>query len=219
MRIYLHLTPNQEIVPYGYQPALVGAMHKWLGENSLHDELSLYSLSWLGKGIPRKKGLDFPEGTSFFISAPDPELLSKMVNGVFKGHEIRWGMEVKEVTIQRTPKMGDRQKFFAQSPILLKRRIDEEKYQKYFYAGDDMADTIMTDILIRKLERQGLPTAVKASFDRSYPYPKVKKTNYRGIDIKGSLCPVIVEGDPRAVAFAWEVGLGNSTGIGFGALI
>jgi len=30
---------------------------------------------------------------------------------------------------------------------------------------------------------------------------------------------VIVEGDPRAVQFAWEVGVGNSTGIGFGALV
>jgi CRISPR-associated endoribonuclease Cas6 len=42
---------------------------------------------------------------------------------------------------------------------------------------------------------------------------------YRDINIKGTLCPVIVEGDPRAVQFAWEVGVGNSTGIGFGAII
>ena len=92
MRIHLHLTPNRQIVPYNYQPALVGALHKWLGHNNLHDELSLYSLSWLSKGTPRKNGLDFPHGSTFYISAPNPELLSKMVNGVLAGHEIRWGM-------------------------------------------------------------------------------------------------------------------------------
>jgi CRISPR/Cas system endoribonuclease Cas6 (RAMP superfamily) len=29
---------------------------------------------------------------------------------------------------------------------------------------------------------------------------------------------VIIKGTPEQLAFAWNVGLGNSTGIGFGAL-
>ena len=219
MRIYLQLSPNTEIVPYDYQQTLVGAFHKWLGKNALHDELSLYSLSWLDKGSPRKQGLDFPNGSTFFISAPDPDLLAKLVNGVFKGHQVRWGMEVQEVTIQRTPKLGNKQKFFAQSPILLKRRLEDEKYHKYFFPGDELSDTIMTDILHRKLTQMNLSTDVSLRYDSTYPHPKIKKIKYKGIDIKGALCPVIVEGDPRAVAFAWEVGVGNSTGIGFGALI
>jgi hypothetical protein len=43
MRIYLHLTPNTEPVPFNYQRALVGTFHRWLGENELHDDISLYS--------------------------------------------------------------------------------------------------------------------------------------------------------------------------------
>ena len=42
--------------------------------------------------------------------------------------------------------------------------------------------------------------------------------NYNGVENKASWCPVIVEGKPETKAFAWNVGLGNSTGIGLGAI-
>ena len=69
MRIYLHLSPNRELVPFNYQQSLVGAFHRWLGENELHDEISLYSLSWLQGGVAGKEGLDFPQGATFCIRA------------------------------------------------------------------------------------------------------------------------------------------------------
>jgi CRISPR/Cas system endoribonuclease Cas6 (RAMP superfamily) len=31
-------------------------------------------------------------------------------------------------------------------------------------------------------------------------------------------CPIIIKGKPETKLFAWNVGLGNSTGIGFGAI-
>jgi CRISPR-associated endoribonuclease Cas6 len=218
MRIYLHLTPNTEIVPFNYQQNLVGAFHKWLGKNELHDDMSSYSLSWLNNGTPRRNGLDFQNGSTFFVSAPNSDFLSKMIDGLSQGYKIRWGMEVNQVTIQRTPKFGKRQRFLAQSPILIKRKVEEERYHKFYFPKDKEANIFMTETLQQKLEKEGLTTDVKVSFDPSYNNPKIKKTIYKNIDIKGTLCPVIVEGDPRAVAFAWEVGIGNSTGIGFGAL-
>ncbi len=218
MRIYLHLTPNTEPVPYDYQQRLVGAFHKWLGENELHDEISLYSLSWLSHGNPRGRGLDFPNGSTFQVSAPDDVLLSKMVQGVFQGHQISWGMEVAEVSIQRTPDFGERWRFIAQSPVLVKRKREGEPHQHYFYPSDAESNGLMTETLRHKLERFGLATDVTVAFDPEYRNPRIKKVRYRDIDIKATLCPVIVQGDPRAVQFAWEVGVGNSTGIGFGAL-
>ena len=47
MRLHFFLTPNRQPVPFSYQHFLTGAFHKWLGANELHDNLSLYSLSWL----------------------------------------------------------------------------------------------------------------------------------------------------------------------------
>jgi len=219
MRIHLHLSPNREIVPYNYQPILVGAFHKWLGENNLHDEVSLYSLSWLTHGKSSKKGLNFPSGSSFYVSAPDQALLTKLIQGVFKGHAIRWGMEVEEVNIQRTPAFGNKQRFLAQSPILIKRRIPEANQQEYYFPGDENADKLLTETLQTKLKNAGLDYKATMRFDPDYKNPRQKMVQYRNINIKATLCPVIVEGDERAVQFAWEVGAGNSTGIGFGALI
>jgi len=218
MRIYFHLSPNRELVPFNYQQYLVGAFHKWLGENSLHDEVSLYSLSWLSGGGVRGKGLDFPTGSTFFISAPSDDLLSDLIKGAMANHPIRWGMEVTNITIQRTPDFGIKQRFMVQSPVLIKRKIDTAKQQEYYYPGDKESNTLLTETITTKLKRAGLNYQAEVSFDPNYKNPKTKKITYKNLDIKATYCPVIITGDPRAVQFAWEVGVGSSTGIGFGAL-
>ncbi|MCB0642126.1 MAG: CRISPR-associated endoribonuclease Cas6 [Phaeodactylibacter sp.] len=218
MRIYWELSPNTEIVPFNYQVALVGALHRWLGENDLHDEISLYSLSWLTGGQRRQGGLDFPGGSTFWLSTPDNQLLAEIMAGLQTGWHVRWGMEVQSVTLQKTPNFGESQRFFAQSPVLVKRRQEGEAADQYYYYNDDAADALLTETLRHKLRRAGRSEAVSVCFDRSYPKAKTRMVNYKGIKIRASSCPVIVSGDPAAVSFAWEVGVGNSTGIGFGAL-
>ena len=225
MRIYLHLSPNTEIVPFNYQQKLVGAFHKWLGINELHDALSLYSLSWLRHlGNPKyktdkaKTGLVFPYGAEMFISSPLPDLHTKSVEGIFKDQHINWGMYVQEVRMRTTPDFGEQHRFIAQSPILIQRQHGDDKHKKYYFHSDPESDDYLTETLRRKLARASLPQDVNVRFDLEYPKPYIKMIRYHNIDIKGSMCPVIVEGDPQAVAFAWEVGVGNSTGIGFGAL-
>lgn len=220
MRIYLQLTPNTEPVPFNYQQSLVGAFHKWLGENELHDDISLYSLSWLQGGRMRrdKKGYDFQYGAEFCISSPLEDLHQKSVSGIFKDQSIRWGMRVAEVTMKPTPDFGAEHRFLVQSPILIKRERSAGKHQQYYFYDDLVADQYMTETLQKKLNRSNLSTEVSVAFDRSFPNPHTKKITFNQIDIKASVCPVIVKGDPEAVRFAWDVGVGNSTGIGFGAL-
>lgn len=220
MRIYLRLTPNTEIVPFNYQRALVGAFHKWLGENELHDEISLYSLSWLYGGKMRwdKKGYDFRDGAEFFISSPLEGLHKSAVSGLFKDETIQWGMRVEEVRMRTTPDFGERQRFFAQSPIFIKKRREEDNGQQFVFPGDADANALMTATLQKKLGRAGLNCNASVAFDPEYQNPKTKKITFNKIDLIGTFCPVIVEGDPEAVRFAWDVGAGHSTGIGFGAL-
>lgn len=217
MRIYLHLTANTEQVPFNYQAMLVGALHKWLGPNELHDDISLYSLSWLKGSKAGKGGLDFPKGASLSISSADDNFLLSVYNGIAKDQLIRWGMRVKEITLRATPDFGHEQRFLVDSPVLVKRKASTDKHDQYYYPNHPEADGYLTETLQRKLEKAGLPTDVTVAFDKSYA-PKIKMIQYRDLSIKASFCPVIVSGNPRAVAFAWEVGVGNSTGIGFGAL-
>lgn len=216
MRIYFHLTRNHELVPFNYQRNLVGAFHKWLGENELHDQLSLYSMSWLSHGEKRGKGLDFQNGSTFSISSPNPEFLAQLLQGVQDGHEIAWGMRVDHLTVQRTPNFGKRKVFFADSPVHLKEWIDDK--QEYVSPNDQQADELLTRVLHSKLDRAGISARADVSFDKSYPKKREKMITYKGINIKAWFCPVIVEGDEQAVSFAWDVGAGHSTGIGFGAL-
>jgi len=220
MRIYFQLTANTEPVPYNYQPALVGAFHKWLGENELHDEISLYSLSWLRGGSMRKdkEGLDFKRGAVFSISSPLEDLHQQAVSGVFKDQDIRWGMRVAEVRLCPTPDFGAEHRFLAQSPILIKRNRPDGNGQQFYFPTDPEANEFLTDTLRWKLQKFGLNKSATVAFDQTYPSPKVKLVDYKGIQIKATQCPVIIKGDPQAVAFAWDVGVGNSTGIGFGAV-
>lgn len=217
MRIYFQLTPNTQPVPFNYQHKLVSLFHRWLGHNELHDDISLYSLSWLQNGRARKGSLDFPHGAQFHISAPDQNLLAELISGIHAGWKVGWGMEIHSVTLQRTPDFGPQRRFIARSPILVQRR-NEDGQQKYYFPKDENVDEYLTETLRHKLNRAQLTADVQVAFDHDFPNPKIKGIQYKGLHIKACACPVIVKGDPRAVAFAWEVGIGNSTGIGFVAV-
>jgi CRISPR-associated endoribonuclease Cas6 len=120
--------------------------------------------------------------------------------------------------MRTTPDFGERQRFFAQSPIFIKKRREEDNGQQFVFPGDEDANALMTATLQKKLERAGLNYEAAVAFDPEYQNPKTKKITFNKIDLIGTFCPVIVEGDPEAVRFAWDVGVGHSTGIGFGAL-
>ena len=59
---------------------------------------------------------------------------------------------------------------------------------------------------------------LEISFDLKYPKAGTKLIDYSGIKNRANWCPVIIKGKPETKLFAWNVGLGNSTGIGFGAI-
>lgn len=217
MRIHITTTPSKEIVPFNYQPALTGALHKWIGKNKIHDSLSLYSFSWLKGGQAKKDGLLFESGASFFISMYDNILLKKVIEGIREKPDINYGLEVTDVLIQEDEEFGTRHTFYAASPILIKRRLNGKI--KHYTWDDDKAGELLTETLQNKLDTAGIEGEnVNVKFDSTYQYAKTKIIKYNGIGNKVNLCPVIIKGTPEQLTFAWNVGLGNSTGIGFGAI-
>lgn len=217
MRINLFTKRNLSIVPYDNVPVLVGTIHKWLGQNDLHDLVSLYSFSWLKGGKRGNGGLYFPNGAQFFISAHDSALIKKLIGGIQDDPTINFGLKVESISIQETPHFGERESFSLASPVLIKRREGEKV--RHFLFFDNEADDLLTETLKTKLKKVGLDTnGVQVAFQRDYPFPKTKLVNYNGIGNKASICPITVNGTPEQIGFAWNVGIGNSTGIGFGAL-
>ena len=218
MRIHLKLkTPNQ-IIPFDHQPLLTGTIHKWLGWNNEHGNVSLYSFSWLQGGKKEKSSLRFNKEASLFFSAHDPELIMKIVKGIQQDPTLFHGLEVAEITIQEDPDFSDREIFLVASPIFIKRKI-ADKIEHIIY-NDPRAAGCLKETLQTKLQKAGLfDDDFVIRFDESYPKAGTKKVTYNGVENRANWCPVIIEGKPETKLFAWNVGLGNSTGIGFGALI
>lgn len=217
MRIHFLLTPNTQTVPFDYQHFLVGVFHKWMGRNEIHDEISLYSLSWLQCGKMIKDGFNFSEGARWFISFWDEKIGKQIIADAMKEPDVCCGMRVAEIQIEENPNFGSIEKFTAASPIFI-RKYDENRRAKHLTVHDKDADYLLTETLKRKLKTAKLDLDVKVSFDKNYFKPKTKLVKINEVENRANFCPVIIEGDPNAVKFAWNVGVGHSTGCGFGAL-
>lgn len=217
MRLHFLLTPNSQTVPFSYQNFLIGTFHKWMGWNEIHNEISLYSLSWLQGGKKVKNGFDFPKSARWFISFWDEEIGKQLIMNAMKDPSVCCGMSVKEIQIQETPQFGAKEKFIAASPIFI-RKYDEKRKAIHLTTIDEDVDYYLTETLKKKLKTANLDSDVKVSFDKTYINPKTKLVKVNGIENRANFCPVIIEGDPEAIRFAWNVGLGHSTGCGFGAI-
>lgn len=217
MRLHLTISKNKLIVPYDHIPVLVGTLHKWLGQNEWHNQISFHSFSWL-KGAERgNDGLYFQRGAEWFISSFDKEFIKRLIVGIQDDPIINYGLMVKSITIQEDPRFTESHVFTLASPVLIKRR-EGERIKHYIFSDKEAGD-LLTETLITKLKKAGLNyDGVQISFDLSYHSPKTKLVNYNGIGNRASFCPVTIKGTPEQIAFAWNVGIGNSTGIGFGAL-
>jgi CRISPR-associated endoribonuclease Cas6 len=218
MRIHLKTTPNKESVPFNYQHKMVGILHKWLGLNDLHGNPALYSFSWLLNAKVNGQGLDYPSGAKFFISFHDETYLKKVVKTILEDPEMCYGISVTDVSIEENPDLADKTLFQCASPIFIKR-FDGEKTVHYTFE-DENAGKLLEETLLYKMEMAGLPKdeTLKITFAPYANKPKVKLIDYRGIKNKASQCSVIIAGKPETKVFAWNVGLGSSTGIGFGAI-
>jgi CRISPR-associated endoribonuclease Cas6 len=217
MRIFIRIRSDNKPVPFNYQPILTGAIHKWIGVNEIHDKTSMYSFSWLDGGSKNGDHLIFEKETNFDFSSYDKNLLKKVIAGIQLDPTINYGLEVSEVVITKTPLFRDKEIFHVSSPVLVKRR--EQDKEIHFTYDQVETDHLLTETLKTKLRRAGLDdNNVHVAFDRGYPGAKTKIVYYKNIGNKTSICPVIIEGSKEQIAFAWNVGVGNSTGIGFGAL-
>ena len=222
MRLHLYLEAAQA-VPFDYLPALKSAFHRWAGHNeALHDGLSLYSFGWLHGGRAGRGGIRFADGANWFISAPDEPLIHALVSGAFRAPDLDLGLTVREVRMQAAPAFAaGEQAFRVASPVFLKHEPEMGRPADHLLPGHELADELLTHILRRKLQQAGLADAGAAvRFDPAFiATAKTKLFKYKQVQCRASICPVLVSGSAEQIGFAWEVGVGHSTGIGCGALV
>lgn len=225
MRLNLTLSPNTDPVPFNHLHRLTGTFHKWLGpENELHDGPSLYALGWLKGGQAEDGALAFPEGARWHLSFYNDGAAKAVLDGLLQDPSVFAGMRVTEAQQQTTPSFSGGYRFDVDAPVLARRRRDDGS-REYLLYDDERADEALTRTLRVKVRAAGLdlnPESIRVRFDRGSDGARTKLATIEkgghAIKHKGSECPVIVEGPPAAVQFAWNVGIGELTGSGFGAV-
>ncbi|MBR9778087.1 MAG: CRISPR-associated endoribonuclease Cas6 [Cytophagales bacterium] len=219
MRLHIKINANKSIVSFDHIPQLVGTIHKWIGEqNDYHGSTSMYSFSWLQGGRKGNGGLYFPKGASFFISTFDEILLKQIIHGIREEPSLFAGMDVQEIRIQQTPCFsGGSECFNVASPVLVK--VKEGERVKHCLYDDPESSEALTQSMVRKLELAGIDSVgLSIAFDQEYRSAHTKLINYKGVKNRANVCPVLVKGSNEQIGFIWNVGIGHSTGIGFGAL-
>lgn len=223
MRLHIKTTPSKQTIDFNHLHLLTGTIHKWFGKNEFHDSISLYSFSNLTGGKASKNGLDFPNGANFFISCWNNEQAKLLVTGIQNDPELFFGLKACEIVLQENPELATKTTFQVGSPIYIQRNLENGR-KKFYYFDDEESTKLLTETLTTKMISAGLleDESLKITFDQNYRKKSTKKIDYkRGnqiTKIRASWCPVIIEGKPETKIFAWNVGLGNSTGIGFGAI-
>lgn len=221
MRLNLILTANKHPVPFDYQHSLTEVFNRWTDTRELKNKIKLFSLSWLQGSKAVDGNLNFPQGARWFISFYGSWATNKLIDVIKNDPEIFYGMRVASVRAQTTPHFGSRFVFKVGSPVLA-RSLNNRNPDRHFVYNEPEANQILTLTLREKINAAGLGEShsnVKVSFDSSYPFAKTKLVRINERANKTSVCPVIVEGTPEALEFAWNVGVGHGTGEGFGALM
>lgn len=217
MRIHIKIKTSKIIIPFNHQHLLTGTIHKWIGWNNDHGKISLYSFSRLEGAKANKTGLKFESGTSFFVSAVNPDLIKKVIAGIQTDPTMFNGLQVSEIILQEDPDLSERDLFFVASPIFIKRRVDNNIDHILFQ--DPRSNACLKETLSTKMKEVGIVDATfDIAFDKNHTRAASKKIDYNGIANRTSWCNVIIKGKPETKAFIWNIGIGNSTGIGFGAI-
>ena len=221
MRLQLQLTPNTQPVPFDHLHQLTGALHKWLGQNDIHDGISLYSFGWLRGGDSRNGALMFPKGATWSISFFDDERARQSLKGMLDKPVLGFGMNLLEIREVDPPVFQEQHYFMTDGSAIVVRQKRADGSRAYILWDNPDADEILTQSFRRKLATAGFDGEdldVTVRFDRTYRAARTRKITIKGAQHRGSECPVIIAGTPEAQYFAWTAGLGELTGSGFGAL-
>lgn len=166
----------------------------------------------------KDNALHFPNGATMFISFYDEQIAKQIIKSILDEPEMFSGLKVLGITIDKDPQLKERELFHCASPVFIKRKLADGSV-KHFSYKDIEANQYLKETLLLKMKQVGLEDdTLDIQFDTTFSRKKTKLVNYHGIGNKACLCPVIIKAKPETKLFAWNVGIGNCTGIGFGAI-
>lgn len=195
-----------------------GFVNKLLGENNpYHGKFSKYSVSRLQNGMYLDGNVIFTNGAFLTISSCDNEFIDKIVLSLtYNRNELYISnLKFRKFEISEFDVHSEYDIIRTTSPIRLQTK------DKFITFEDDEFVSHLRDKSIKKLIYNGLNEKVANTLDFELFHPENAKIRFYNINGCKNICSqvmLLVRGNKEARKLIYELGLGSSTGFGFGSV-
>ena len=232
-------------LPINYNHLLTGVIYRFLAESNpeyasfLHNEgylaaekrFKLFTFSQLMAERRRIAGdkIHFRSTLTWYVSSPVEQFLSHFADTLLTEGQLSLGhreLQIKDVTIPRVPRFQSEMRFRCLSPIVMttSRERDGKRVMHYCMPDDPVLSDLIRQNLMRKHEaihgRDPYDDTLSFAFDKAYIDRRqgrvTRLVDYKGIKIKGVMCPFRVSGSPSLIQIGYECGFGDKNSAGFG---
>ena len=232
-------------LPINYNHLLTSAIYRFLTESNpeyasfLHNEgygdeqrrFKLFTFSQLMAERRRVTGdrIRFGSTLAWWVSSPVETFLSHFADTLLTEGRLTLGghqLQVKDVSVPRIPRFQSEMRFRCLSPITMStvRERDGKQVMHYCLPDDPAFSGLVRQNLIRKHEviHGRLPSndAFTLEFDKNYIDRKrgrvTRLIDFKGIKVRGVLCPFSVSGSRALIQIGYECGFGDKNSAGFG---
>ena len=232
-------------LPINYNHLLVGAVYRFLTESNpeyadfLHVDgykvaekrFKLFTFSQLMAERRQITGdqIHFRSTLTWFVSSPIDQFLIHFADTLLTEGRLTVGscqLKVKDVKVARVPRFRSEMEFRCLSPIVMSavRINDGQRRTHYCLPDDSELSELIRQNLIRKHEaiheRTPQDDTLSFRFDQRYIRRKQERVtrlvDFKGIKIRGILCPFRVSGSVALIQTGYECGFGDKNSAGFG---
>ncbi|MCY3723655.1 MAG: CRISPR-associated endoribonuclease Cas6 [Candidatus Poribacteria bacterium] len=236
---------NGITLPINYNYPLAGVIYRFLTESDpeyaafLHKEgyaaaekrFKLFTFSQLMAERRRITGatIHFGSTLTWYITSPVERFLSHFADTLLTEGRLSIGqhqLRIKDVTVPRIPRFQPEMYFRCLSPITMstKRERDGKQVMHYCLPEDPAFSELIRQNLIRKHEaihgRAPHDDTLTFTFDKGYIDRRqgrvTRLVDYKGIKIRGVMCPFDVSGSIPLIQIGYECGFGDKNSAGFG---
>jgi CRISPR-associated endoribonuclease Cas6 len=220
MRIKIEFNKNIESVPVNNQHMLNSYIHKCLGiNNKYHDTPSNYNISHLYGGNLVDENLVFNDGGYIVVSSMDQEFVNKLLIGVLNNQELFCGMTFAGVNHIQEEFFDGWNHFATLSPFIVEEKTGERK-NRFLTLDENDFEERLENYLVNKLSKVN-PDLDLLDFKVVVPNNSSHKvkTVFVGTRMnKANQCHVSIFTNKKVAETLYNIGLGKSTGSGFGCI-
>ncbi len=232
-------------LPINYNHTLTGVIYHYLAEsdpkyaNFLHkkgyvNERKQFKLFTFSQLMAEHRSLigdriHFGSTLTWYVSSPVETFLHHFANTLLTGGTLNLGehrLPIKNVNVPRTPRFQPQMRFRCLSPMVMTtvRERAGKRVMHYCLPDDPAFSDLVRQNLIRKHEvihgRHPTDATFTLEFDKNYIARRhgrvTRLVDYKGVKIRGILCPLTISGSRALIQTGYECGFGDKNSAGFG---